>query len=360
MSLGFIPILITLVLSLMTSQNIAIYIGSSIGLIASLYFWIRKGVKIPKFILLFSTGVLLILTLATFIYNNYCPYGYLPITIEVSVFIGMAILYLHKRRFINFLIKRQGSCNKHFYIQAAESTIVSARIFLLVAATHFVMMGFFGVLSQNLFEYRHILLYNVLPPIVFIITIIFNEIAIYYFNRITKHIEYLPIVNVNGTVIGKTLAIDALNYKNKYINPVIRIAAISNGKLYLCSRSNNCIIEKNKLDIPMECYLRYGESLEEGAIRLLKNTFPKIKEHTPIFNLVYHYDDEKTSRLNYLFLVDIEDQSLLDNPNFKSNKLWSLEELDRLIQTEEVSLLLKQEYQQIKNIIYTREKYKES
>lgn len=358
MSLGFIPVLITLILAQVISQNIAIYIGAITSFIASFISLSKKGVKIPKFILHISTVILLIFTMATFIYCNYCPYGYLPITLEISIFIVMAILYLHKKRFINFVIEKQGPCNKHFYIQGAESAIVSARIFLLIAATHFVIMGAFGMFSENIFYNRHILLYDIFPPIVFILTIIFNEVAIYYFNRVTKHIEYLPIVNINGTVIGKTLALDALNYKNAYINPVIRVIVTANGKLYLSNRSNNCIIEPNKLDIPMECYLRYGETLEEGAKRLIKNAFPKLKNESPIFNLVYHFENSEASRLNYLFLIDVDKEELVQNVNFKNAKFWTFEELDLIINNDETSSLLKQEYDHIKSVIYTREKYK--
>ena len=47
------------------------------------------------------------------------------------------------------------------------------------------------------------------------------------------HTEYVPIVNTQGDVIGKTMAMEALNYKNTYINPVIRIAVASHGMLFL-------------------------------------------------------------------------------------------------------------------------------
>lgn len=358
MSLGFIPILITLVLCLMMPQDIAIYIGAGVGVLATIVSWVRKGVRIPKFILSLSTILLLIFSLSSLLIKGYCPYGYLPLTLEVFVFIIMAILFLHKKRFINFLIRRQGSCTKHFYIQAAESTVVSARIFLIVAATHFVILGIMGIVSGSIFSVEHRILYHLLPPLVFLITIIFNEIAIFYFNRITTHIEYLPIVNMNGTVVGRTLSLDVLNYKNEFINPVIRIVASSKGKVYLCNRSNNCIIEQNKLDIPMECYLRYGETLEEGAKRLLTNAFPKLKGEKPIFNLVYHFENDLTNRLNYLFLIDADNENLIKNSSFKNGKLWSFDEVDEIIDKPLVSALLKQEYEHIKNVIYIREKYK--
>ena len=75
-------------------------------------------------------------------------------------------------------------------------------------------------------------LYKVFPPVVFVMAILFNQIAIRYFNHLMSHTEYVPIVNTKGDVIGRSLAIEALNYKNTYINPVIRIAISTHGMLF--------------------------------------------------------------------------------------------------------------------------------
>ena len=123
-----------------------------------------------------------------------------------------------------------------------------------------------------------VILYKVFPPVVFVMSILFNQIAIRYFNHLMSHTEYVPIVNTKGDVIGRSLAIEALNYKNAYINPVIRIAVSTHGMLFLCDRPMNAILDKGKTDIPMECYLRYGESLTEGVNRLVHNALPHATE----------------------------------------------------------------------------------
>ena len=83
-------------------------------------------------------------------------------------------------------------------------------------------------------------------------------------------------------------------------------------------RPSTAILDKGKVDIPMECYLRYGESLEAGATRLINNAFPHEKDIKPEFNIVYHFENEVTNRLIYLFIVDIKDDSILCTPRFKN------------------------------------------
>ena len=211
------------------------------------------------------------------------------------------------------------------------------------------------VLKTSLF-----VLYKVLPPTVFLMSILFNQIAIRFFNHLMSHTEYVPIVNTKGDVIGKTPAIEAVNYKNAYINPVIRIAISTHGMLFLCDRPSTAILDKGKVDIPMECYLRYGESLEAGATRLINNAFPHEKDIKPEFNIVYHFENEVTNRLIYLFIVDIKDDSILCTPRFKNSKLWSFKQIEENLGKGFFSSCFEDEYEHLKGVIYIREKYRES
>ena len=108
----------------------------------------------------------------------------------------------------------------------------------------------------------------------------------------------------------------AYNFKIAFFIPVIRIAVSSHVMLFLCNRPHSCILDKGKVDIPMECYLRYGETLTAGANRLLSNAFPKASDLKPTFTISYHFENEQTNRLVYLCIVDMEDDSILCDPRF--------------------------------------------
>ena len=99
--------------------------------------------------------------------------------------------------------------------------------------------------------------------------------------------------------------------------------------LFLCDRPSTAILDKNKTDIPLECYLRFGESLSDGVNRLLTNAFPHAKENIkPEFNIVYHFENEVTNRLIYLFIAEIKDDAILCTPRFKNSKLWSFKQIE--------------------------------
>lgn len=360
MSLGFIPVIISILLGELITQNTAINIGTGMGLIGIGLSYQRKGILIPNFILYIATGVLVLLSVAVLMPGDYVPSGALPLTLEVSILIPMLILYMHKKRFINHFLKQIGNCNKRLYAQGAEAAVVSARIALILGILHFIIISITVVLQHPLSETSIFVLYQILPSLVFLVSILFNQIAIRFFNHLMSHTEYVPVVNTKGDVIGKTLAIEAINYKNAYINPVIRIAISTHGMLFLCDRPSTAILDKGKVDIPMECYLRYGESLETGTARLISHAFPHEESIKPRFSIVYHFENEVTNRLIYLFIIDIKDDAVLCAPRFKNSKLWSFRQIEENIGKGFFSSCFEEEYEHLKEIICIREKYKES
>ena len=198
MSLGFIPVIISILLCEFITQDTAIYIGTGIGIVGIYLLLHRKGALIPNFILYIATGMLALLSLAALIPGDYVPPGALPLTLEVSILIPMLILYMHKKRFINHFLRQIGSCNKRLYAQGAEAAVVSARFALIFGILHFIIISIV-VASQNpLSQTSMVILYKVFPPVVFVMSILFNQIAIRYFNHLMSHTEYVPIVNTKG------------------------------------------------------------------------------------------------------------------------------------------------------------------
>lgn len=360
MSLGFVPIIISIILSEFIKQDAAIYIGTGIGIGGVWYLHKRNGIRVPNFILYLSTSVLLFLSLVTIIPYDFIPPGKLAITLEVSIIAPLLFIYIHKRRFLRYFIKQKDACSKRLFAQGAESAIVSARISLILASLHFVAFNIALFFQRPLSPINNLILFNIFPISIFILSILLNQFVIRYFNNLMRHTEYVPIVNTRGDVIGKGVAINAMNMKNSYINPVIRIAISTHCMLFLCSRPTTAALDKGKIDIPMECYLRYGESLLEGVNRLISNCFPGVEGLEPRFNLMYHFENDITNRLIYLFTIDVEDECILCTPHFKDSKLWNFKQIEENLGKNYFSSCFEEEYEQLKELIYIREKYKES
>ena len=58
-------------------------------------------------------------------------------------------------------------------------------------------------------------------------------------------------------------------------------------------------------------------------------------------NIVYHFENEVTNRLIYLFIAEIKDDAILCTPRFKNSKLWSFKQIEeKMIQFQQEALRL--------------------
>lgn len=360
MSLGFIPVILVILLCQLIAQDIALYVGTGVSLLYGYFYRQKRGARVPQFILLISTIVLVALSLATLIPLKFIPAGVLPLTLEVSILIPMLILYLHKKKFIRYHLQKKDTCHRFLFAQGAESAIVSARIVLILGAIHFAIISITILLADEFTHTDSFVLFHLLPLVLFFLCIFFNHWGIRYFNSMMSHMEYVAIVNTQGDVIGKSLAMEAVNYKNTYINPVIRIAVISKGMLFLCNRTPNNILDNGKTDIPLECYLRFGETLTQGANRIIQNVFPDLQGLKPSFNIKHHFENKITNRLVYLFILELKDDIALFHPRFENGKLWRFQQIEQNLGQAFFGDCFEKEYEHLKDVICIREKYKVS
>ena len=175
-----------------------------------------------------------------------------------------------------------------------------------------------------------------------------------------RYTVFVPIVDKKGNVLGKAIASEAINHKNGYINPVIRIAVTSHGMLYLLPRPQCSSLEKGRIDLLMESYLLYGETLEQGVERMLQQTLPTAPRQNLHFNLMYPFENEVTNRLIYLFTLDLDNDSILCNKNFKGGKLWTFQQIEHNLYRNFFSSCFEYEFEHIKAIINIREEYKDT
>lgn len=360
MSFGLLPAMITMILCEFICQEIAIYIGLGLAGIQLFIYYGRKAKK-PNFILDMTAIVLLALTISTFFYDNYCPQGMIPITIEATIIIPLFLIFLHKNRFISYFLYRRKSENRHYFAQGAQASIVSSRVLFILGSLHFLILTVFILLGTIESEPTHWIMFRLSPILVLSLSIILNQAAINYFNKTIADADYYPIVNKRGYVIGRASKDDVQSNKGQYIYPVIRIALIAGNELLLCKRPITAFIEKDKIDVPIEGFLRYNESISNGVQRLIKENLPHMdKEIEPLYHMTYYFKNEETNRLIYCFSIDIEKEQIKGGFKKRDAKFWTIDDIKQRIQTPFFCDLLQEEFEHINQVIYTREKYKES
>lgn len=360
MSLGLLPAITTLVLCEFICQENAIYIGLGIALL-QLYIYYGRREKKANFILDVTSIILLALALSTFFHERYCPPGLLSITIEASIVVPLFILFLNRKKIIPFLLYKRKAKDRHHFAQGAEASIVSSRIIFIFAGIHFLFFTLFILLGRLFDESVYWIMFRLSPMLVFLCSILLNQTAIYYFNKTMNSSQYYPIVNRRGDVIGRASKEELLNNKGKHTFPIIRIALVADNEILLCKRDHTALIEKEKLDLPLESFLYFNETISKGVQRLMKDNLVKINEETqPLYHFTYYFKSEGLNQLVYFFTLDVDKEQVKGCFNKRDANFWTLNAIQQKITTSFFSSLLKEEFEHINQVIYTREKYKES
>ena len=117
MSLGFIPVIVSIILCEFITQDISIYIGAGVGALYSLYTLWGKGARIPNFLLYCTTGMLLLLSLTTLIFGDCSSREMFPLTLEISTLIPVVIIFLNRKRFLMIILSQTKSSIQTIYLK---------------------------------------------------------------------------------------------------------------------------------------------------------------------------------------------------------------------------------------------------
>lgn len=348
-AVGFVPALLSILLSMFLPEGSATYIGAGTGLLLCLYGRRREGKRYPPIILYGTTGMLVLLSiLANWSASLFTPSLY-PFTLEVCVLLPPLFLLLNQGR----LQRRYADKPHAAFRQTIEAAVVTARLALICFGLHLLLIAVTLLLAgRPLGTVVRGVLFQGAPALVFILAIVLNQLSIRYFNRLIKETLYVPIVNTQGDVIGKTTAAEALNPQSPYIHPVIRIATTVLGRVYLLPRPADIAFEPEKTDVLLEGYLLFGESLMQGAERIMQQTFPAATLlPSPRFVFMHHYKDEQTNRLVYLFLLELDDDSPLTAGAYTGGKLWTLAQIRQNLGCRFFSPCFEREYEELERAL---------
>lgn len=347
MAWGFIPVLLSMLLSEVAPLGTAIYTGALLGVALSAYTFLQKGEHLPQILLYGNTAMLVLLSATHLLYAESCLPQWYPFTLEAGTLLLILAFYLNRRALVAHYTSAARGSNRS-PAASIEATVVSARIVLLFGALHLLVL----LVTRTPFRGESdFLLHHVAPPMVFVLSILFNQLGISYFNRLMKQTVFVPIVNDRGDVTGKALATDALSRRQPYMVPFVRVAVTLNGMLYLCPRSQDTAFEKGKTDLPVEGCLHYGETLKQGICRLVRQILPEVPLQELKFNFKYTLENEVTHRLVYVFTLTLDHESQLGRQAAQSGKLWTIQQIEQNLGQNFFARCFEDEYNRVFSFI---------
>ena len=169
-------------------------------------------------------------------------------------------------------------------------------------------------------------------------------------NKHLKSEEWLPVVSESGNVQGKVAKSVSIILKNKFLHPLVRVALIYDGKLYLKNRDDSRLLDSGKLDYPFEKYMKYKHNLEEAIKNTVKNEI-KTDDLPVRFLLKYVFENENTKRLIFLYVSNIASEKEFNDLQLQGGKLWTTNQIEDNIGKDVFSECFELEFEYLKNTV---------
>lgn len=217
---------------------------------------------------------------------------------------------------------------------------------------------FFILIYKYLGEQHQTLLdstiFTIIPALTIIMLFVYEIMKVKSLNSKLRKEEWLPIITPKGEVTGKIAKSVSLKMKNKFLHPVIRVALVSNGKLFLQERRHDDILSPGKLDYPFEKYILFKHDLNLAARNSISQILGYYYDFPLSFLLKYEYENENTKRLNIVYVAHIDDESEIKRSGKMSGKFWTIKQIENGFADEIFSECFELEYEYLKNKVLAK------
>lgn len=277
--------------------------------------------------------------------TNYNMYILLPEIFAVCILI---VIRLSKSYINQHFFKKENALQKTFMNEFFEI----ARFIQYFCTLHIFLVVLYKFLKDSDIissDYDQII-YSWIPAIGITSLIVYENIKITSIVKKLRKEEWLPIVNERGEVTGRVAKSESVKMTNRFLHPVVRIALVCNGQIYLHPRKAEDILDPGLLDHPFEKYMLFSHEINLAVRNSIVQTLGK--ELPFKFLLKYTFENENTKRLVFLFVSRIESEKEIEGIEAMNGKFWTIKQIDEDFGDDsKFSECFQLEYEYLKNTV---------
>jgi hypothetical protein len=315
-----------MVLDLYISYVVSFLIGMALTFLLMMIFLFLAKKDIYQFLLypIFLTFV----GYSIFLFFNFdvALHIYSPIVVEILLVSILGFTGFFKRRILrrskDWLLPHQALyrlvLNEAFFVSQIVQTFYTLYLFVALLCTHLPENSFRGTGFIRIF-------YHYVGVAIGLSIFAYEQIRVYMLSRKLGEEIWLPVLNDKGLVVGSVAySVEKMSHK-KYYHPMLRIAVVYQGMLYLTKREKDAYVSPDTLDIPFRQHILFRHSREaliQDIIGELKND-PSAQ---PRFMIHYTFENDKVKQLISLYAIRLDTEEQLKH--LSNGKLWTAKQIE--------------------------------
>lgn len=234
--------------------------------------------------------------------------------------------------------------NEYYAAVTLIQYLLTVHVFLIIVYRQLILKD-----RQN--NILDIVVFCIIPALILLIIGIYQVVKVSRLSSKLNREEWLPIVTEKGEVTGKIAKCVSVNMKNRFLHPVVRVALVSNSKVYLQERPDNDILSPKKLDFPFEKYMLFNHEINLAARNSIKQMIGDELNVSLRFLLKYVFENDDTKRLVFLFVAEIDDEDKVKREGKMGGKFWTVKQMEEGFADEIFSECFELEFEYLKNMV---------
>lgn len=358
-ALGILPLLLFLLLDNYISYLQAYTVSAIFCILSMFVFHILRKDKIYSFMLLPSFLTLILYAFfLIFMRVEEVLAVYTPLITEILLIIVLTVVKIVKKP----LLHRVRDAQHPAYEKTHNLTMLNefffiAQLFRNLYILHLLGIAFYNTLPEEMKDIRfNRFLYRDMGLIIGVAVIVYEQIRLLMVRGRLKKEMWLPVLNDKGSVIGCIAYSVSRLLPKKYYHPIVRIALVHKGMLYLAKRNEYAYVSASMIDYPFYRYVLFRQSIEAAAQEAVEGLKTLVGKIQPRLLIRYTFENERVKHQVSLFVICIQDEQVIEQyKQVQDGKLWSIQQIEENLGKGIFSVYFEREFSYLKNTILLAE-----
>ncbi|WP_165156239.1 hypothetical protein [Parabacteroides sp. ZJ-118] len=356
--IGLLPLLLFMFLDNYFSYLLSFIIGTTFCFVCIFLFQVLSKDRVYQFMLLPSAGTLVLYSVFLCLKLEPVLFIYSPLITEVLLVVALAIVGFTKRTVIQRIrdskypsFKRtllRTTLNEFYFLAQLVQNLYTLHLFIIL------LYSILPETMQNMRTERF--LYRELGLVIGVLLFVYEQIRLSLMQGSLKKEMWVPVLNDNGKVIGCIARSVSRSLPKKYYHPIVRIAVVYNGMLYLVRRSKDEFVSPDTMDYPFHNYVLFRHRID-STVKETLGSLAHDKLIVPRILIRYTFENEKVKHLVSLYVVCLRTEEQLNQCKRQSGKLWTTKQIEENLNSGVFSEYFEKEFAYLQNTILFAESF---
>lgn len=357
-AIGLIPLLLFMFLDNYFSYLLSFIIGITFCFVCIFLYQVLSKDKVYQFLLLPSAITLVLYSVFLCLKLEPVLFIYSPLITEVLLVVVLAFIGFTRR---TVLKKIRASAHPN-YKRTLLRTTLNEFYFIAQLVQNLYTLHLFTILVYSILPdtmqsvHTERFLYRELGVLIGVLVILYEQVRLSLMQGSLRKEMWLPVLNDGGKVIGCIARSVSRSLPKKYYHPIVRIAVIHNGMLYLIKRGKDAFVSPDTIDYPFHSYVLFRHSIE-STVRDSVGELAEQKDLTPRFLIRYTFENEKVKHLVSLYVICLRSEEQMNLCKKAGGKLWTAKQIEENLQSGIFSEYFEQEFAYLQNTILLAENF---